>query len=204
MRKLVYYVGTSIDGYIAGPGGEFDFFTAADPDRTAEVVAWIGEEYPETLPTAARTALGLDDRAHRRFDTVVSGLATYRIGVDAGVPSPYAHLRQYVVSRSLREAPDPAVTIAKDPIALVGELKQETGADIWLCGGGTLAGALLPEIDELIVKTYPVLAGAGVPMIGGGFDPTPFAVTDRRSFPGGVGVTWFSRQPGTTADAGAV
>jgi dihydrofolate reductase len=202
MRKLVYYVAASIDGYIAGPRGEFDFYTADGPDRNAEFIGWIGEEYPETLPTAARTALGLDDRPHRRFDTVLSGLATYRIGFDAGAPSPYAHLRQYVVSRSLPEAPDPAVTLARDPLALVGELKQETGGDIWLCGGGKLAGALLPEIDELIVKTYPVLAGTGVPMVDGAFDPTRFAVTARRSFPGDVGVTWWSgRSAGTAAIA---
>jgi dihydrofolate reductase len=193
VRKLVYYIATSIDGYIAGPRGEFDFYTAADPQRTAEFIGWIGEEYPETLPTAARTPLGLDDRPHRHFDTVLSGLATYRVGLDAGAPSPYAHLKQYVVSRSLTEAPDPAVTLVHDPVALVGELKRDVGADIWLCGGGKLAGALLPEIDELIVKTYPVLAGAGVPMIDGDFDPTRFEVADHRSFPGGVGVTWFHR-----------
>ncbi|MFG3013690.1 hypothetical protein ACGFZB_25230 [Streptomyces cinerochromogenes] len=39
-----------------------------------------------------------------------------------------------------------------------------TGLDIWLCGGGRLAGTLWPEIDELLIKTYPVVAGTGIPV----------------------------------------
>jgi hypothetical protein len=42
-------------------------------------------------------------------------------------------LRQYVVSRTIRESPDPAVEIiAGDPLAKVRELKQEDGKGIWL------------------------------------------------------------------------
>ncbi|MEU1149145.1 hypothetical protein ACFYO9_35225 [Streptomyces sp. NPDC005863] len=63
--------------------------------------------------------------------------------------------------------------------------------DIWLCGGGRVAAALLPELDELIVKSYPVVAGAGVPVFAGEFDPTRFRVTAREEFPSGVLMTWF-------------
>ena len=54
--------------------------------------------------------------------------------------SPFAHLRQFVVSSTLPDAEDPAVTIVRtDPRAVVRSLKEEEGQDIWLCGGGTLA-----------------------------------------------------------------
>lgn len=195
MRELVYYVGMSIDGRIAGPGGEYDFYPVGDEDQAAVYQAWVNERYPETVPTAVRAASGLADAPNRHFDTVLMGTATYRVVLDAGVTSPYAHLRQYVVSTTLGASPDPAVTVVDgDPLALVRALKQEDGQDVWLCGGGRLAGALLPEIDKLVVKSYPVVAGAGVPAFDGAFDPTPFTVTDRTTFPSGVTMTWFSRR----------
>jgi dihydrofolate reductase len=193
----VYYVGTSLDGRIAGPGGEFDFFPQGEERQAAAYSAWMNALYPETVPTAYRTAVGVADAPNRRFDTVVMGLGTYRPALDTGVTSPYAHLRQYVVSSTLKPDIDPAVTVAPDdPLALARALKGEPGSglDIWLCGGGRLAGSLLPEIDELLIKTYPVVAGSGVPVIDGSFDPTVFDVAERTAFPNGVTVTRFTRR----------
>lgn len=124
------------------------------------------------------------------------GIGTYRVALDMGITRPYAHLRQYVVSSTLKQDTDPTVTVVPgDPLALVRELKnnQGTGLDIWLCGGGQLAGALLPEIDELLIKTYPVIAGAGVPVVDGAFDPTAFDVAERVAFPNGVTHTRLTR-----------
>lgn len=196
MRGLVYYVAVTLDGRIAGPAGEYDFFPLGDEEQAAAYSAWTNERYPETVPTAMRAARGLADTPNRRFDTVVMGLGTYRPALDAGLTSPYAHLRQYVVSSTLGTSPDPAVTVVGgDPLGLVRTLKREEGGkDIWLCGGGKLAGALLPEIDRLVVKSYPVVAGAGVPAFDGGFDPTVFTVTDRTSFPNGVTLTSLVRR----------
>ncbi|MFJ8045657.1 dihydrofolate reductase family protein [Kitasatospora sp. NPDC096147] len=189
MRKLVYYVGVTIDGYIAGPGGEYDFFPLND-----SYSAWMNGHLPETVPTPMRAALGLTETPAARFDTVLMGLGTYRPALDAGLTDPYAHLRTYVVSSTLPADTDPAVTVVKDdPLGLVRQLKRQEGRDIWLCGGGLLAGALLPEIDELVVKSYPVLAGSGIPMVAGGFAPTLFTPTDRKSFDTGTTVTWLSR-----------
>lgn len=189
MRKLVYYVGVSIDGYIAGPGGEVNFYPLAD-----DMAAWINERYPETLPTHYRARLGVNG-PNLRFDTVVMGLGTYKPALDHGIASPYAHLRQYVVSSTLGPVDDAAVkVVAGDPVGLVRELKREGGErDIWLCGGGKLASALLPEIDELIIKSYPVVAGAGIPVFGAAFQPTAFTPYERQSFSNGATVTWYRR-----------
>lgn len=185
MRKLVYYVGVSIDGYIAGPGGEFDFY----PESPA-YSAWMTGEFPDTIPTHMRTG----DAPNARFDTVLMGRGSYEPAFKYGITSPFAHLRQYVVSSTLGPVDDPAVTVVKDdPLSLVRELKQQDGMDIWLCGGGKLAGTLLPEIDEMVVKSYPVVAGAGVSVFEGEFDPTLFTPVKRESFDNGALVTWFSR-----------
>lgn len=101
------------------------------------------------------------------------GRGTYRPSLDHGITSPYAHLRQYVVGSTPAHDVDPAVTVVDDPLALVRQLKREegTGSDIRLRGGGRLAGALLPEIDELVLKSYPVVAGTGIPVFDSAFDP---------------------------------
>ncbi|GAA3038167.1 dihydrofolate reductase family protein [Streptosporangium longisporum] len=189
MRKLVYYIAVSLDGYIAGPGGEFDFYPLSE-----EMAAWINARYPETLPTHVRRHVGIDDVPNKVFDTLVMGRGTYEPALAVPTTSPYSHLRQYVVSSTLT-IDDPAVEVETgDPVELVRRLKAEdTGMDIYLCGGGRLAGSLLPEIDEIILKSYPVVAGAGIPMFSGGFDPTTFTPTRRESFDNGAQVTWLTR-----------
>jgi dihydrofolate reductase len=190
----VDYIAVTLDGRIAGPGHEFDFFPQGDAQQTAAYMGFMNSLYPETIPTAFRAPLGLADAPNRRFDTVVMGRNTYTL--DPNATSPYAHLRQYVVSRTLNPDVDPAVTVVSgDPAQAVRDLKAEDSAlDIWLCGGGKLAGALLPEIDELVVKSYPVLAGAGIPMVEGAFDPTVFEVAERTAFPNGVTATRLVRR----------
>ncbi|GAB2951357.1 dihydrofolate reductase family protein [Micromonospora polyrhachis] len=194
MRKLVYYVGVSIDGRLAGPSGEVDFYPVGEGEAAAAYMAWVNGRYPETVPTQYRPHVGLADAPNKRFDTVLMGLNTYRAVLDQGISNPYAHLRQYVVSRSLDRIEDPTVELVRDPVALIRDLKREDGLDIWLCGGGGLAGSLLPEIDELIIKSYPVIAGAGATLVEGGFRPTAFAPTGHRSFPNGASITWYARR----------
>jgi hypothetical protein len=52
---------------------------------------------------------------------------------------------------------------------------------------------LLDELDELVVKRYPVVAGAGLPAFGPDFSPTAFTLDAVRSFDGGNLVEWYSR-----------
>ncbi|MFE1453157.1 dihydrofolate reductase family protein [Streptomyces olivaceoviridis] len=184
MRKLTYFVAGTIDGFIAGPDGDYDFFS---PYLTEDYLPHLTVDFPETLPTPARAALGVADAPNTHFDTVVMGRGTYEPGLATGLTSPYAHLRQIVVSRSLGVSPDASVEVTtEDPVALVRRLKQEEGLGIWLCGGGDLAGQLLPEIDELIVKQYPVVAGSGIPLFRAEFSPRAFKLTGSRVFDNGT------------------
>jgi dihydrofolate reductase len=184
MRKLVYYVAGTIDGFIAGSDG-------ADPTGTifeidGDHMPVMTAEYPETVPTHMRAPLGID-APNRHFDTVLMGRSTYQPGLDLGVTSPYAHLRQCVFSTTITESPDPDVEIVSgDPIEKVRELKQEDGKDIWLCGGGKLAAAVEPEIDELRIKLNPVAIGTGIPLFDGEFAPQRFRLADSRAFESGM------------------
>ena len=188
-RHLIYFIGVSIDGFIAGPGGDMSAFPV-----TPDVVEFLAAEYPETLPSPVRAALGIDV-PNSRFDTVIQGRATCAAGLAAGVTSPFAHRRQYVVSRSLGASPDPAVTlVSDDPRGFVHDLKQQNGRDIYLAGGGNLAGQLLEGIDRLVVKSYPILLGAGTPLLTGGPWPVTLELTDSRALTGGTVVSSYARQ----------
>ncbi|WP_228002873.1 dihydrofolate reductase family protein [Nocardia australiensis] len=191
MRKLTYYVASTIDGFIATEDGSVDFFPVGGDHGPA-----ITAQYPETLPTKVREALGVD-RQNRYFDSVLMGRKTHDFGVRTGTSSPYAHLRQFVVSTTLPESPDPAVElIATDPLQKVRELKRDNGLGIWLCGGGELAQALLPEIDQIFLKLYPVVLGRGRPLFGAGMrqpDAARFRVITSRVFEDGVAFMKYSR-----------
>jgi dihydrofolate reductase len=138
MRKLVYYVAVSIDGYIADPSGGFDAFLV-DGDHAQVVFG----EYADALPTHAHRALGIAPPG-TRFDTVLMGWNTLTPALNAGISSPYAHLRQVVASRSPRDV-DSNITLTDNPVAMVRSLKRENGLDIWLCGGGSLAAHSCPR-----------------------------------------------------------
>ncbi|MET8872546.1 dihydrofolate reductase family protein [Nocardia sp. NPDC004604] len=190
MRKLVYFVGMSLDGYIAGPGDDISFYPVGD-----DMWDWLKAEYPETLPSHVRPHIGLAvDAPNQKFDTLVMGRGTYAPGLAVGLTSPYAHMRQYIVSSSPGRIDDPTVELVdSDPVGLVRRLKQEDGMDIWLAGGGKLAAQLLGEIDELVIKSYPVVAGSGTPAFAGEFDPTLFTPTERTELGNGTQVTWLTR-----------
>ncbi|MDI3385938.1 dihydrofolate reductase family protein [Streptomyces sp. B-S-A8] len=192
MRKLSYLIATSIDGFIGDVDGEAEFFTKYVDE---EFLAYGFAEMPEALPTFARRHFGIDDRPNRRYDTVLMGRGTYEVGLPQGLTSPYAHLKQYVVSRSIEKAPEPEVeVIAGDVAAKVRELKQQDGLDIWLCGGADLAGQLVDEIDELVIKTYPCFLGSGMPLAKAGFGIREFALEAVRSFGSGVVITTYGRE----------
>ncbi|WP_327719334.1 dihydrofolate reductase family protein [Streptomyces sp. NBC_00490] len=193
MRKLTYFIACSIDGFIGDESGDAEFMM---PFVDEEFLAFLAAEYPETLATAGRRALGLDGLANKRWDTVVQGRGSYNEGLKQGVTSPYAHLREYVASRTLTESPDPHVEIiADDLVGRVRELKAEEGElGIYLCGGSRIAGELFDLIDELVIKTYPVTIGSGMPMFGSGFSITEFGLDDVRTFKNGVFVRTYSRK----------
>jgi dihydrofolate reductase len=192
MRKLVYSVAVTLDGFIAGPDG-------GDPTGESyfplheDLIEFIAAEFPETLPGSARQAMGID-APPKKFDTVLEGRVSYEIGLAADVTNAYPHLRHLVFSTTMGKRPDSSVElVTSDPLETARELKAENGLDIWIVGGGTLAYALLPEVDRLILKQHPAVIGSGIPMFNGPFDPQMFSPTDIRQLDSGVRVLTFDR-----------
>ena len=187
MRELVYFAAVTLDGFIAGPHGEFDAFLVEGDHMDG-----INARFADTLPTVAAEALGITQE-RTMFDTVLMGWNTYAVG---GLPSPYGHLRQIVFSRTQHGEAENLEITAEDPVEVVRRLKQEEGRAIWLCGGGALAATLADEIDRLVLKRQPLLFGSGIPLFGERpYRPERFDAVDTTAYGTGVVVTELVRRP---------
>lgn len=163
MRRLRYNVAASLDGFIAGPNGEYDWIVA---DPTIDFAALFAE-----------------------FDTFVMGRRTYEAILAQGAQSPLAGRRVVVVSRTLRPGDHRGVTIVRDDVAgAVAALKAEAGKDIWLFGGGALFRTLLDAglVDAVEVALMPVLLSRGVPLLPEGHRSPPLTLASSRALPSGI------------------
>ncbi|MGX1975173.1 dihydrofolate reductase family protein [Streptomyces kronopolitis] len=195
MRRLVYCIASTLDGFIAGPDGADptgpDGFWTVPEDYLGHLAA----ELPEILPVHARSALGVS-ADNIRFDTVLEGRRSYEIGLKAGLTDAYPHLRHLVFSRTMAQSPDPAVElVADDPVATVRALKAAPGKDIWLLGGSELAGVLYPEIDQLLLKLSPLTLGRGIPLFSPDttFDPRGWELTEHTLLQSGAAFLTYTR-----------
>ena len=145
MRLVRFGGAISLDGYIAGPSGEYDWILM-DPD--------------------------FDFAGHMtQFDTFLIGRKTFeamrRMGSDAkSTPG----IQNVVFSRTLRPADYPHLMISDDAVRFVTELRVKPGKDIALFGGGELFRSLLGAdlVDRVEMSLIPVLLGGGIPLL-----PTP-------------------------------
>lgn len=139
MRRIIYSVAMSLDGYIAGPKGEYDWIVMdADID--------FGEMFKE-------------------FDTALMGRKSFEV---AGAGPPMPGIQPIVVSRTMKQADHPGVVVMNEASkAAFDTLKAKPGKNIWLFGGGELFRSLLAigVVDTVGVAVIPVLLGGGIPLL---------------------------------------
>ncbi|MCB5954690.1 dihydrofolate reductase family protein [Enterococcus sp. CWB-B31] len=147
MRKVILYIATSLDGYIAETDGSIDFLTV-ETDAPEE-----DNSYEELL---------------ERIDTVVLGRTTYDQVVNELSPEqyPYEDKTSYIITHHEKPENADLIFTAEQPDKLVERLKKEEGKDIWIVGGGQVITPLINcnLIDEYIVTTIPVILGQGIPL----------------------------------------
>lgn len=130
----------SLDGYIAGPGGEFDWIVM-DPDM----------DFAEQS---------------EQFDTHLVGRKTFE--ATGGPDQSSSGVTTFVFSRTLRQSDYKNVTIVGENWKeVVRSLREEPGKDIRLFGGGSLFRSLAGEgfVDTVEVGVIPTILGGGVPLV---------------------------------------
>lgn len=189
MRELIYFVATSLDGYIASDNGSLDGFIWEDAFGKA-----LFNTFPETFPAHLRDSR-LTRAGNKWFDAVLMGRKTYEVGVRENVTNPYPTLDQYLYSRTLRKSPDTDVELVSDhPVEFVTALKHRVGKAIWLCGGSELAATMLKAdlIDRIIVKLNPVVFGSGISLFSGRTGPVRLKLEDQQSYDSGHAILYYS------------
>ena len=142
---------------------------------------------------------GATREANKRFDAVLMGRRTYEVGSSQGLTSPYPTLDQFVVSQTLEESPDPAVTLLKgDIVAAVTDLKTSDERAVWICGGSALATPLFSAglVDRLILKRAPVVFGTGIPLFRSELRGVGLELESRRSFDSGYSIVEYRVEHG--------
>lgn len=174
MRKIVYYVASSIDGYICGPNEDISGFV-----QSGDGV----EKYLKDL---------------LEFDTVIMGRKTYefgyKFGLEPGQPA-YPHMDHFIFSTSLKiENMDEKVNICELDLDIIKRLKEGEGTDIYLCGGGEFAGWLLDNdlIDVLKVKLNPFIMGDGVKMFEGNKNQIQLDLIEQQTFEKGLQIITYN------------
>lgn len=142
MRKLILGLAVSLDGFIEGPNGEYDW-------------CFTDQDY------------GMSE-FFKRIDTIFIGRKTYEMTLQMGDQSGagFPKLKEYVFSKTLAKVKKGSVLINKDVKRKVQSIKKEKGKDIWLFGGAGLTSSLmkLGLVDELFLAVHPVLLGSGKPL----------------------------------------
>lgn len=156
MRKIFHFVHQSLDGYIEGPNGEFDWpqigpeLSAYSQELDDQVDAILyGRVVWEMMSSFWPQAESLSDHPH-----------------DLAYAPKWRAKPKLVVSSTLPEAGWNTTVIGADVVERLTELKQQPGQDIVLMGGQKLAAGLAAEglIDEYRIVVHPVLLGGGRPL----------------------------------------
>jgi dihydrofolate reductase len=170
-RKIIVYIATSADGYIARRDGSVDWL---DRPRTAGDYG-MGAFY-------------------RSIDTILWGRKTYDVvlkfqkqGVKGAEFDP--RLANYVFSRRPpRRKPAGVEFVGANISAFAKRLRAKPGKNIWMMGGGGLIASFLDAglIDEFIIHVIPTFIGEGIPLIAPRHRTVPLTLRSCRRYSDGV------------------
>jgi len=163
MRKIVLSLAVSLDGFIEGPNGEYDW-------------CFMDQDYGMSA-------------FMNSIDAVFVGRKTYEmsLGMEADM-SGMPRMDEYVFSNTLDKVKEGSVLIKGDIKTQVEKIKNQTGKDIWLFGGASLTTTLmtLKLIDEVQLAVHPILLGGGKPLIRDISERVNLKLIDTKTFSTGL------------------
>jgi dihydrofolate reductase len=171
-RKIIVYIATSADGYIARPDGD---------------VEWLNRR-PRTVDYGMR-------EFYPTIDTILWGRKTYdwlldyyrKEGKTKGLFD--TKLANYVFSRKPPRRAVRGVEFVSEPVkAFAQRLRAALGKHVWMMGGGELIASFLDagEIDEFDIHVIPVFIGEGIPLVAPRHRDVPLRLRSSKRYPDGV------------------
>jgi dihydrofolate reductase len=171
MRKLILGVAVSLDGFIEGPNGEYDW-------------CFTDQDY------------GLSG-FFRSVDALFMGRKSYEMMQSMSeAPPGFPKLKEYIFSTTLNKVKEGAFLIKDKIKEEVEKIKNEEGKDIWLFGGANLTTSLLNLglIDEFSLAVHPVILGAGKPLFSNIAGRIHLKLVDSKTY--STGLVSLTYQPG--------
>lgn len=168
-RKIIVYIATSADGFIARADGSVD---------------WLNR--PRTAGDYGMGAF------FKTIDTILWGRKTYSLGLEmseGGMGVYGSRIKNYVFSHRPPKKHAPDVEFVKGPIGeFAKRLRAIPGKDIWMMGGGGIIASFLDagEIDEFIIHVIPTFIGEGIPLIAPKRRDVELKLLSVRDYPDGV------------------
>jgi dihydrofolate reductase len=161
-RKVILYIATSLDGYIAKPNDDLSFLSLVEKK---------GEDY------------GYQDFI-KTVDTIIMGRKTYDWVMKQVKIFPHADIDSYIITRSPRQNIGKTKFYTGDLKELVLALKKEKGQNIFVEGGAQIANELLREklIDEFCISIIPIILGEGVRLFNTGFPEQKLKLLTTRQY----------------------
>ena len=169
MPKVILYIATSLDGFIARPDGNLDWLTSFPQPKSGDY--------------------GYNDLLNS-ISTIVMGRKTYDEILAFGIEWPYTEYNTYVVTKnkSYKTTTPNTFTLNENLGTFVKSIKDKSEKDIWLVGGGSLVTAFINEniLDKMIISKVPVLLGEGIPLFAHKPKETSWELKNTQAFDTGI------------------
>ena len=169
-RKIITYISTSADGFIA---------------RTDGAVDWLDRPRP-------KGNYGIGDFM-RCIDTILWGHKTFDLALKMDASGSWLGFvpkaKNYVFTHRPEAFSMPGVEFVNQPVGeFARRRRSERGKNIWMMGGGGIIASFLDagEMDEFIIHVVPVFIGEGIPLIAPRQRTVPLKLLSSRRFADGV------------------
>lgn len=171
-RKIIVYIATSADGFIARADGSVDWLERPRPKGNYGMGAF-----------------------YHSIDTILWGRKTCDVALDfqkKGVSRSAfdTKVKNYVFTRGLLPPAVPAgVEFVNESIkTFTKRLREQKGKNIWMMGGAGIIGSFLDEgeIDEFMIHVIPKFIGEGIPLISAARRNVPLKLLSCKTFQDGL------------------
>lgn len=165
-RKVILYIATSLDGYIAKPNDDLGFLSIVEQE---------GEDYGYF-------------KFVESVDTVIMGRKTYDWVMTQVPEFPHADKQAFIITRTTRPSIGNTHFYTENLETLIRQLKSGEGKDIFVDGGAEIVNELLKAnlIDEFIISVIPILVGAGTKLFQDNRPELPLELISSQSFAKGL------------------